>query len=112
MHSNASSGYKAPPRVLAHFNLTRSVTREFPSCVDPENENLEGPDINVDRVKNTLFVCDRGVGKRVGNDNDVATCGGTFGMWVPMHFTSTLIDEKKYNNAVDFNKNISLIDSN
>ena len=107
------NGYKAPPLVLAHFHRTKSVTGVFPDCVDQENGYVEAPDtgIGTEQVKTTLFVCDRVVGKRVGNDNDDTTCGGTFGMWVPMHFTSSPIVEKKYNNADGFNKLISVIES-
>ena len=110
MHGT-KNGYKAPPLVIDHFNNTNSVIGVFPDCVDQENEHEEGPSIGMAKVKKTLFVCDRVAGKRVGNDNDDTTCGGTFGMWVPMHFTSSRIDEKKYANAAEFNQLISVIES-
>jgi hypothetical protein len=107
--NSTASGYKAPPSVLAYFK--GRVTVAFPDCVDPENEYAEHPAIGMAQVKRTLFVCDRVAGKRVGNDNDDTTCGGTFGMWIPMHFTSSKIDGAKYKNAADFNKLITVMES-
>jgi hypothetical protein len=112
MHNANSIGYKTPVLALSYFN--KRILVDFPSCVDPSNEhhlNDPGNQIGLAQVRKTLFVCDRVAGKRVGNDNNDATCGGTFGQWVPMHFTSSRISADKYANARELNALIDVIES-
>jgi hypothetical protein len=103
---SSSSPYNAPPRVAAYF--AGGILDAFPTCAQ-QTDPVSGTKLALEDVSKTLFVCDRAKGKYVGNDNDDETSGGTFGKWVPMHFTSTRINADIYEQNAQFDKLICVI---
>jgi hypothetical protein len=111
--------WQAPPPVKKYFKDEKTVTAKFPDCIDinnsgkQEDEDEDDEDrvdtINIGDVPGTLFICDRQVGKRVGNDNEQSTTGGAFGSWVPMHYTAVMVNTELYSNASEINELIDVI---
>lgn len=110
--------WQAPSGVKEYFKENKTVTAKFPDCIDINNKVEEKEDeddedrvdtINIGDVPGTLFICDRQVGKRVGNDNEQSTTGGAFGSWVPMHYTAVMVNTELYSNASEINELIDVI---
>jgi hypothetical protein len=83
MRGTSKGAWYAPDSIKNSDLFTYTVKR-FPACIS--HKKLR------DKVESTLFVCDIIRGKRVGNDNDINTTGGCFGLFVPMHFTAEFVD--------------------
>jgi hypothetical protein len=83
MRSRSKGAWYAPDSIKDSDIFAYTVPR-FPACIG--NKTLR------DKVESTLFVCDILRGKRVGNDNEIGTTGGCFGLFVPMHFTAEFVD--------------------
>jgi hypothetical protein len=116
--------WQAPSGVKEYFKENKTVTGKFPDCIDinnsskPQDSEVEEEDeddedrvdtIKISGVPGTLFICDRQVGKRVGNNNEQSTTGGAFGSWVPMHYTAAMVKPDLYSNASEINDLIDVI---